>query len=258
MSYLPSPSVVREVQRALGVAVDGNAGVQTWNAIYRSVCGDEPLTNLPDCIRSVQGRLGINGKARDGIAGPDTWGAIRAKICGSAGATPHSEGAGGTPALPVDGGQVDARSEASIATLHPLLGNVARALIRAAAERGITIRIISGTRSDAEQNALYAQGRSAPGKIVTKARAGYSNHNFGLAFDIGVFVAGTYLSDSPAYAICGGIGKSLGLAWGGDWASIQDEPHFELRPAWAAHLSEGQMLVELRRRKEIGKDAFTA
>jgi len=34
-----------------------------------------------------------------------------------------------------------------------------------------------------EQTALFAIGRSAPGKVVTKARAGESFHNYGLAFD---------------------------------------------------------------------------
>ena len=34
-----------------------------------------------------------------------------------------------------------------------------------------------------EQTALYAIGRTSPGKVVTKARAGESYHNYGLAFD---------------------------------------------------------------------------
>ncbi len=46
------------------------------------------------------------------------------------------------------------------------------------------------------------------------------------------------------------MGKSLGLSWGGDWKSIQDEPHFELRPDWAKDLSESDMLAGLRQRKE--------
>nr|WP_295770097.1 M15 family metallopeptidase [Rhodoferax sp.] len=41
-------------------------------------------------------------------------------------------------------------------------------------------------RSCAEQDALYAQGRTAPGNKVTNAKSGDSNHNFGIAFDIGV------------------------------------------------------------------------
>ena len=38
-------------------------------------------------------------------------------------------------------------------------------------------------RSFDEQNHLYAQGRTKPGKIVTYAKGGQSYHNFGLAFE---------------------------------------------------------------------------
>ena len=48
----------------------------------------------------------------------------------------------------------------------------------------------------------------------------------------------------------------LGLEWGGNWKTIQDEPHFQLRPKWAGDLSEGDMLAELRSRKESGKGAY--
>ena len=55
------------------------------------------------------------------------------------------------------------------------------------AQNGIIIKVISGLRTYDEQNGLHAKGRTTPGKIVTNARGGYSNHNFGIAFDIGVF-----------------------------------------------------------------------
>jgi len=45
----------------------------------------------------------------------------------------------------------------------------------------------------------------------------------------------------------------LGLDWGGSWKSIVDQPHFELRPAWAADMSERSMLAELRSRRELGE-----
>jgi peptidoglycan L-alanyl-D-glutamate endopeptidase CwlK len=43
--------------------------------------------------------------------------------------------------------------------------------------------IYCGRRTMEEQTALYSLGRSAPGRIVTKAKAGESYHNYGLAFD---------------------------------------------------------------------------
>ena len=147
---------------------------------------------------------------------------------------------------------LDRRSETNIATLQLWVQPVARQFITALRDRGIDARIISGTRSYDEQNALYAQGRTRPGQIVTKARAGYSNHNFGIAFDIGIFENGRYLPQSPLYAQAGPIGKSFGLSWGGDWLRFRDEPHYELRPVWAANLSEGAVLTELRRRVAAG------
>ena len=49
--------------------------------------------------------------------------------------------------------------------------------------RGVVYFATFGTRTYEEQNALYAQGRTAPGKIVTNARGGQGAHNFGLATD---------------------------------------------------------------------------
>lgn len=56
-------------------------------------------------------------------------------------------------------------------------------VLAACRARGFDYFAISGTRSDAEQNALFAQGRTAPGSIVTNARAGESDHNFGVGVD---------------------------------------------------------------------------
>ena len=123
-------------------------------------------------------------------------------------------------------------------------------------DSGITIKVIGGTRSYEQQDALYARGRTAPGAIVTKARGGYSNHNFGIAFDIGVFSGGRYLPESPQYKAVGALGMELGLEWGGNWTSLVDQPHFQLRPAWAADMSEREMLAELRERVSDGTPAY--
>ena len=143
-----------------------------------------------------------------------------------------------------------------IATLLPHVRPYARALYFKARDNGIAINIISGTRTHAEQDALYAQGRTTGGEIVTNARGGYSNHNFGIAFDIGVFSGNRYLPESPLYKAVGALGMELGLEWGGNWTSIVDQPHFQLRPDWAAGLTERQMLAELRDRVAAGIDAF--
>ena len=156
-----------------------------------------------------------------------------------------------------EAGLVDDRSERVISTLHARLRDKARQLVQSAGAKGIKIKVISGLRTYDEQNALYSQGRTSSGKVVTNARGGYSNHNFGVAFDVGVFSAdGKYLDESPSYKTVGQLGKSLGFEWGGDWSSIQDQPHFQLRPLWAVGMRESEMLAEMRRRKSAGVDVF--
>jgi len=154
-------------------------------------------------------------------------------------------------------GEVDARSQSVIDTLLPEVQPIAKKFILECAAQDISIKIISGTRTYEEQNALYEQGRSKPGKVVTNARAGHSNHNFGIAFDIGVFKDGKYIEESPLYAAAAVIGKRLGLSWGGDWKNIEDQPHYELHPSWARDISESDMLAELRDRREANQPIFT-
>jgi peptidoglycan L-alanyl-D-glutamate endopeptidase CwlK len=97
-------------------------------------------------------------------------------------------------------------------------------------------------RTFAEQNALFAQGRSKPGKIVTNARGGQSYHNYGLAVDIVLLVDrdGNGTFESAAWDVktdfdgdkkadwmeCVTIFKQYGWEWGGDWR-FSDPPHFQ-------------------------------
>ncbi len=199
---------------------------------------------IEEMIAAVQDKLGVEV---DGKAGPETWGAIYARLVGK-----RIDGQRPMDALT----EVDSRSEKVIATLLPEVRPMARALVHKAAAAGISIKLISGLRSYAEQDALYAKGRTAPGPVVTNARAGFSNHNFGIAFDIGVFEAGRYLPESPKYKAVGALGMDLGLEWGGNWKTIVDQPHYQLRPPWAAALPERQLLAELRARRERGASAF--
>lgn len=191
---------------------------------------------ITQMIEAVQKKLKIQV---DGKAGAETWGAIYAAIVKPTvgGVAPH---------LAIS--KVDDRSEKHIATLLPEVQPIARALVQKAAVNGINIKVISGLRTYAEQDALYAKGRTAPGPKVTNARGGYSNHNFGIAFDIGVFSGSSYLPESPKYKAVGVLGMDLGLEWGGNWTSIVDQPHFQLRPVWATAMKERDMLAEFRSR----------
>lgn len=200
---------------------------------------------IEEMVRAVQEKLGVGV---DGRAGPQTWGAIYKRIVDRA--SPLDA------ALTETGDRANQRSEKVIATLHPRAQPYARALYFKARNHGLTLNIISGTRSYAEQDALFAQGRTRPGNVVTNARGGYSNHNFGIAFDVGLFERNQYLGESPMYKAVGALGEELGLEWGGNWRTIVDQPHFQLRPEWAIGLTERQMLAGLRARVDADIDPF--
>jgi peptidoglycan L-alanyl-D-glutamate endopeptidase CwlK len=196
-----------------------------------------------DMVVAVQKKLGVEA---DGRPGPQTWGAIYQYIV-----RPEAQP---TVAFTGPKDKANDRSEKVITTLRPDVRPYARALFFKARDKGININIISGTRTFEEQDRLYAQGRTAGGQKVTNASGGYTKHTFGIDFDIGVFWGNRYLPESPLYKAVGALGMELGLDWGGSWKSIVDQPHFELRPAWAADMSERDMLAELRSRRTSGED----
>lgn len=106
-------------------------------------------------------------------------------------------------------------------------------LVVACEARGARYIATSGLRSYEEQNALYAQGRTKPGQIVTKAQGGFSQHQFGVAAD---FVADKDLAKDglqpdwaeKAYEVLAEEAEKLGLEAGLHWKSFHDAPHVQL------------------------------
>ena len=112
--------------------------------------------------------------------------------------------------------------------LHPKVQIMCRQFIIACKEAGIDVLITSTYRDYESQDDLYAQGRTKSGKIVTNARAGYSYHNFRVAFDFVPLANGKAIWDNDIlFAKAGSIGKSVGLEWGGDFITFKDKPHFQ-------------------------------
>ena len=141
----------------------------------------------------------------------------------------------------------DPRSESNIRTLHPTAQGAAREWLRRCLEAGIPVKIICGTRTFEEQDALYEQGRNKPGPIVTKARGGFSFHNFGIAWDFAVFDnKGLPQWESPLMGKAGEIAESLGLEWGGRW-QFADTGHVQLKT--------GLTLAQMRDRVAKGESA---
>jgi hypothetical protein len=120
--------------------------------------------------------------------------------------------------------------------LHPTLQTKLAELKTKCAAQGLKIGIGECVRTVAEQDALYAQGRTTSGSIVTNAKgSSYSSmHQWGVAFDFyrndGT---GAYNDSDGFFSKVGKIGQGLGLEWGGAWTSIVDKPHFQL-PDWGS------------------------
>ncbi|OKP88384.1 hypothetical protein A3844_08425 [Paenibacillus helianthi] len=134
---------------------------------------------------------------------------------------------------------VKLKSQVRLVGLHPVLVAATVALIERCYARGVNIVITQGLRTIAEQDALYAQGRTKPGQIVTNARGRTSYHNFGLAVDFALLLPnGSSVSWDTARDGDGDKvsdwqevvkeAKTLGFEWGGDFKSIKDAPHFQM------------------------------
>jgi peptidoglycan L-alanyl-D-glutamate endopeptidase CwlK len=114
--------------------------------------------------------------------------------------------------------------------VHPTLAAAIKNLVSLLAQNGLVVEVVQGWRTFAEQDALFAQGRTRPGPVVTRARGGQSNHNYGLAVDVVPFNNGQPNWNAPmgVWAIIGNEAEKMGLEWGGDWRKFVDKPHIQL------------------------------
>lgn len=134
----------------------------------------------------------------------------------------------------------------SIDDLHPRVRSLAQKFEEACYVQGVDVLIYCTLRSPAEQEALYAQGRTKPGKIVTNARAGESYHNYGLAFDFVPMVGGKPAWDNrDLYTKAGGIAESVGLEWAGRWTGkLRETAHCQYTGGLSiAQLKSGKMVA---------------
>jgi hypothetical protein len=77
-------------------------------------------------------------------------------------------------------------------------------------------RVDEGCRSFAEQDAYFEQGRSRPGALITRDRAGYSGHNYGTVAHLVPTVEGAVVRDNAAFLQLANEATNLGLQWGGN------------------------------------------
>ncbi len=180
-----------------------------------------------DDVRAIQRHVGVTV---DGIFGPVSAAAVREHLRPTLGEMPAER---------AEDCEFDERTERNLRTLLPKAQEVFRPFIAQAKTiaggMGYDYRAISGHRSYAEQDALYALGRTRPGKRVTRARGGQSNHNFGIALDFGVFGGKVYVDGKDwkrAHRVHAAVAQAAarhGIVWGGKWKSFKDYAHFEVK-----------------------------
>ena len=132
---------------------------------------------------------------------------------------------------------MDPISSERILKLHPAIRSTVMELLTSCYNKNVPIRIVQGLRTIQEQDALYAQGRTTPGKIVTNAKGGTSWHNYGLSIDFCLLRQGNQISWSRDEDLDKDGQKdweevvqlflSKGFEWGGNWTSFPDYPHFQ-------------------------------
>ena len=135
---------------------------------------------------------------------------------------------------------MDTPTKNQIAKLHPKVRDEATKIIQEcdiALSGKAKVRITQGLRTFAEQEKLYNQGRTTPGKKVTNAKAGQSIHNYGFAIDICLIIDGKTASWDTAkdwdndkiadWYEAVKIFAKHGWEWGGNWKTFKDLPHFD-------------------------------
>lgn len=137
-------------------------------------------------------------------------------------------------------------SSRSLDDLLPAVKERVQRFIKAANDAGIDLLVTSTYRDNESQNALYAQGRTAPGKIITNAKAGQSFHNYRCAVDVVPIINGKPVWDVSyqVWQTIGKLGKEAGLEWAGDWKTFKEMPHFQYTGGLnLAQLQKGNKVV---------------
>ncbi|MCL2461031.1 MAG: M15 family metallopeptidase [Defluviitaleaceae bacterium] len=112
-----------------------------------------------------------------------------------------------------------------ITQLSPVMQRGAAEFLKRCQAAGLPVLITETYRTPERQKELYAQGRTAPGAVVTWTTT--SPHMYRCAFDICRNIKGQEWDDSDNfYAKCGAIWQGMGGVWGGSWTP-QDKPHME-------------------------------
>jgi len=120
-------------------------------------------------------------------------------------------------------------SSRSLDDLLPVVRDMAEQLIAACTAADIDLLITSTYRDSEAQAALYAKGRTAPGSVVTNARAGESFHNWRVALDFCPIEGGKCAwNDTAALERVGELAEEIGFEWAGRWTgTLRETAHVQ-------------------------------
>ncbi|AEI63122.1 peptidoglycan-binding protein [Corallococcus macrosporus] len=242
-------SAVQSFQRARGLQVDGVVGPKTWQALnsagvsggsgptLRNGARGEPVRALqqrlnqlgfssgtadgvfgPKTLSAVKAFQQSRGLTADGIVGPKTWDKLGINVQGPV----TNPGGGGRVVTGYVNGQPRRISLSPVPNGKEMRSDAAAAFNRmhaAARAQGITLKVNSGFRSMAEQEALYRAYKNGTGNLA--APPGYSNHQGGIAVDINTGGTGT-----STYRWLANNARNFGFV-----RTVPSEPwHWEYRP----------------------------
>jgi len=108
--------------------------------------------------------------------------------------------------------------------LEPVTRDIIQKIIQAALTAGTTLQVLETFRSEARQQALFAQGATQLQQVGV--------HHYGLACDLGIVIGGQ-VNWKADYSVLGRYASQFGLVWGGDWGhpanpgSFRDYDHVQ-------------------------------
>ena len=117
----------------------------------------------------------------------------------------------------------------SLDELLPVAKERVEQFLRLCKENDIDLLVTSTYRDHESQQALYEQGRTTAGKVVTNAKAGDSWHNWRCAVDVVPLINGkpNWDGSDPIWTKIGELGERAGLEWAGRWRTFKELAHFQ-------------------------------
>ncbi len=218
---MDSTDKIKALQLKAGIEADGVASSKTWLNIYYLLFNCLPYDiNINSLIKAIQQKIDVRA---DGYPWAKTWDVLYDLLIED------------EPSVDEEALSIEAYNTSILQTLSKEVLPFAHELINLATAKGLSIRLMNCICEDTKQK---------------KA----AENNFGLTFGVGIFEKDEngeliYQDNSPLYVLLAQLGESIGLTWAGDRKTFTSQPHFHLRPAWAATMKESEMLQELSRRK---------